>query len=131
MCAQRDVAADTTKPSESTEYCSLELPGMECTDAKEPNDTQAAAVAASGTVTDLRICAADEDWFSSAAGGTVRIEFTHSNGDLDLEAYDASGSKVGSSTSTNDSEEVTVPAGGSVRVFGYNGAKNSYTLTAP
>jgi len=130
-CPQRDVAADTEATHEGTAFCSLELPGATCTDAKEPNNTRTAAVAVSGTVSDLRICAADEDWYSSAAGGTVKITFSHADGDLDMESYDASGAKVGSSAGTSDSEEVTVPAGGSVRVFGYNGAKNAYTLTAP
>jgi hypothetical protein len=132
-CAQRDVASDTEAAPVATPYCTVELGGgtPACTDAREPNDTQATAKAAAGTLTGLQICASDDDWHSFAAGGTVRIEFTHSAGDLDLVAHDASGGRVAASEGTSDSEQVTVPAGGSVRVFGFNGAKNTYRLIAP
>ncbi|HEU0029927.1 MAG TPA: hypothetical protein VFQ53_04785 [Kofleriaceae bacterium] len=132
-CTQRDVASDTEATVGATAYCSLDLGGStpECTDAKEPNNTQAQAKPAAGTVEGLQICAGDEDWHSIAAGGTVRIEFQHASGDLDLVAFDASGTRVGASEGTSDTEQVTVPAGGSVRVFGYNGARNAYRLVAP
>jgi hypothetical protein len=131
-CAQRDVASDTESPPEATAYCTIDLGGgtPTCSDAREPNDNRTAARPATGTVADLQICAADEDWHSFAAGGDVTVEFTHANGDLDIEAYNASGTKVDTSAGTGNSEVVTVPAGGSVRVFGYNGAKNSYRLIA-
>jgi hypothetical protein len=60
----------------------------------------------------------------------VRIEFQHADGDLDLHAFDANGTRVGQSEGTANSEQVTVPAGGSVRVFGFNGARNTYRLIA-
>ena len=41
----------------------------------------------------------------------------------------ANGTKVGSSQSTSNSEQVSVPAGGTVRVYGYSGARNAYKLT--
>ena len=128
-CPQRGVAADTVVADEATPYCSLSAPAPACTDAMEPNDDRTTAVAATGTVTGLQICAADEDWFKVPAG-VVRIQFVHANGDLDLAAYDANGTRVAVSESTADSEQVTVPAGGSVRVYGYNGARNAYTLVA-
>ena len=130
-CPQRDIAADTIVGSDVTAYCSLAAPAPACTDAAEPNDARTSAVPASGTVEDLQICAADEDWFTIAAGGEVRIEFTSADGDLDLTAYDADGAQVDSSTSTGDEETVTVPAGGSVKVYGYAGARNAYRLIAP
>jgi len=61
----------------------------------------------------------------------VRVEFTHANGDLDVQAFDAAGTRVGASEGTGDVEQVSVPAGGSVRVFGYSGATNTYRLIAP
>ena len=79
----------------------------------------------------LRICPSDEDWYSIATAGTVRVEFTHASGDLDIQAFDASGTRVGASEGTTDVEQVNVPAGGSIRVFGYSGATNTYRLVAP
>jgi hypothetical protein len=61
----------------------------------------------------------------------VRIEFSHAAGDLDLAAFDAAGAPAGVSNGTTNSEQVTVPAGGFVRVFGYNGAQGAYKLIAP
>ncbi len=132
-CAQRDVAVDAEAPVNATAFCTLGLGGgtPSCTDALEPNNTRTAARAVTGSVTALQICASDDDWFSVATAGTVRIAFHHADGDLDLVAFDANGAKVGSSEGTSDSEQVTVPAGGSVHVLGYNGARNSYSLTAP
>jgi hypothetical protein len=132
-CAQRNIAVDAEAPVVATPYCSLELGGgtPTCTDAAEPNNARTGAHAATGTVSGLQICAADDDWYSIAAGGTVRIEFTHSAGDLDMVAFDAGGQQVNASEGTANFEQVTVPAGGSVHVFGYSGARNTYRLIAP
>jgi hypothetical protein len=130
-CPQKNVAADTIATVEETAYCELDAGGgtPACTDAQEPNDSRGTAKPATGTIANLQVCAADEDWFKVTAGGTVKIEFVHANGDLDMEAYDANGTKVGSSQSTSNIEQVSVPAGGSVRVYGYSGARNAYKLT--
>jgi hypothetical protein len=132
-CPQRNVASDTVAVTGSTEYCELETGGgtPSCTDAQEPNDGRTNARAVSGTVSNLQVCAADEDWYKLAAGGNVKIEFVHANGDLDMAAYDANGTRTDTSESTSNVEEVTVPAGGTVRVFGYSGARNAYKLIAP
>ena len=132
-CSQRNVSADTVAPLAATAYCSLQSGGGggSCTDAFEPDNSRGTAHAASGTTNGLAICAADDDGYSIAGGGTVRIEFTHANGDLDLEAYDSAGNRVGQSNGTQNTEQVTVPAGGTVRVFGFAGAVNTYKLIAP
>jgi hypothetical protein len=131
-CAQRDVASDTEAAFSGTAFCSLGSGGGgTCTDPMEPNDSQGTAKPVSGTVDGLQVCAGDSDWYSSAAGGTVRIEFTHAMGDLDMAAYDATGSQIATSQGTSDSETVQVPAGGFVRVYGYNGATNTYRIVAP
>jgi hypothetical protein len=132
-CPQKDVAADTEAAREGTAYCSLDNGGgtPACTDAKEPNNSRSAAVLATGTIADLQVCAADDDWFTSAAGGVVKIAFTHADGDLDLEAFDASGGRLPGSAGTGNTEQVTIPAGGFVRVFGFSGARGPYTLTSP
>ena len=129
-CSQRDVPSDTDGAPPATPFCELDTtPTPTCTDSLEPNNSQAAAKAATGTVSGLKVCAGDDDWIK--ASGTVKIDFTHSAGDLDIEAYDAAGTKVGASAGTSNTETVTVPAGGFVHIFGYSGAQNSYTLTAP
>jgi len=97
----------------------------------EPNDSQGTAKPVSGTVDGLQICQGDADYFSIAAGGDVRIEFTSANGDLDMIGFDASGTQVAQSETTSDSETVTVPAGGFVRIYGYSGASNTYKIIAP
>ncbi len=133
-CGQRAVAADTESSHEGGDWCSLDNGGGGggggggCTDALEPNDSRAAAKTVSGTVADLRICAADEDWLRVTGAATVRIEFTHGAGDLDLVAYDAAGAQVATSAGTGNSEQVSVPAGGTVKVFGYNGAQGGYRV---
>jgi hypothetical protein len=104
----------------------------ECSDAQEPNDGQADATALrSEPQSDLSICPGDSDWFAVAAGGQVRIEFSHAGGDLDLAAFDASGAKMAVSDGTSDSETVAVPAGGAVRVYGYEGATSTYRIVVP
>ena len=65
-------------------------------------------------------------WLKVTAASTVRIEFSHAEGDLDLVAYDAAGAQVGQSAGTGNTEQVTVPAGGTVKVHGYNGAQAAY-----
>jgi hypothetical protein len=132
-CSQRNVASDTVAVTDATQYCQLETGGgvPSCTDAQEPNDGRTNARAVTGTVSNLQVCAADEDWFKIAAGGTVKIEFVHANGDLDMAAYDANGTRTMVSETTANNEQVTVPAGGTVRVYGYSGARNAYKLIAP
>ncbi|MEZ4366838.1 MAG: hypothetical protein R2939_11185 [Kofleriaceae bacterium] len=133
-CAQRGVAMDTETDHAATPWCELAAddgPATACTDAREPNDTRAQAQAATGTIAALRVCAGDVDWHRIEAAGTVRIEFSHAAGDLDLTGYDASGAVVAQSAGTGDSEQVAVPAGGYVRVFGYGGAVGDYRLIAP
>lgn len=132
-CPQRGVASDTDAAAVATPYCELELGGgtPACSDAREPNDSRTAAQPATGTLDGLKICTSDDDWHRITTAGAVTIEFRHTDGDLDLQAFDANGTRVAASEGTGDSERVVVPAGGSVRVFGFNGARNTYRLIAP
>ena len=128
-CAQRGVASDTVASTPATDFCALGGATSGCTDAFEPNDSQAAAKSAPvGTTSGLRICGGDEDWFAISGARTVTITFTSSAGDLDMAAYDASGTQLSISQGTSDSEQLSVPAGSTVRVYGYNGATNTYAL---
>ncbi len=130
-CPQRGVARDTIADIDQTAFCSLGSGGSgACTDRFEPNDSRATATTVGvGTQADLRVCSGDRDWFKSTTARTVRIAFRHADGDLDLAAYDAAGARVGQSAGTGDTEQVNVPAGGTVEVLGYNGATGGYSLT--
>ncbi len=128
-CAQRAVAHDTIAESEATPYCSLQAGGGTCTDAFETNDTLATArTIAPGTYTDLQICAGDRDVFRTATARTIRVTFHHAEGDLDAVAYDAGGARLATSQGSGDSEQLAVPAGGAIEIYGYGGATNRYTL---
>jgi hypothetical protein len=68
------------------------------------------------------------------SGDFVRIDFTHSLGDVDLKLYNSSGSQVGSSTGTTNVENISLQNRSEgwyyAQVYGYNGATNpAYTLT--
>jgi hypothetical protein len=130
-CAQRSVASDTAADSAATPFCELDGGGGggACTDALEPNEDRGSAKAVAGQQ-NLKICAGDVDWLKPGAG-LVKITFTHADGDLDLAAFDAGGAQVATSQGTGNSESVTVPAGGTVKVYGYSGAQGAYHLTAP
>jgi len=80
-----------------------------------------------------------EDYYqfvtSATSGSThrVAIEFTHANGDLDMELLDEFGGLIDYSESTTDNEEISLdglPAGTYyVSVYGWQGAQNDYSLT--
>jgi hypothetical protein len=131
-CTQRAVAADTERTPGWTNICQLGTPssgGGACTDAMEPNNSAGAARSvANGTHGNLKICAGDVDFFVVPQGGVVKITFSHAAGDLDLEAFNAAGASIGKSEGTTDTEQMTVPAGGKVKVYGYDGATGSYSL---
>lgn len=132
-CSQRDVSNDTVADSDAVAWCDIAggSTSPDCTDSYEPNNnpTEAAAVD-NGTFTGLKICEGDEDYYEISASGdfTVRIEFTHSAGDLDMALYQGS-TEIEKSQSTNDVEELSGSAGTYVlRVYGYNGATGDYKL---
>lgn len=132
-CSQRDVAADSERAHGWTAFCSLPAEGgapAGCSDAHEPNEAAAAAPAlGAGSYPDLAICAADADWFEITATGTVRIDFSHAEGDLDLAAYDGGGNRLETSQSVNDGESLSVAAGSFVQVYGWQGATAAYSLS--
>ncbi len=113
-------------------------------DSYEDNDTFAAAkdlgaLTSAQTVTGL-VMADSADWFkfSMAGAGTssdfVRINFTNSQGNLALELYDASGTRLSSANTTSNSELISLSgrAAGTyyVRAYGVSGALSpSYSLT--
>jgi len=106
-------------------------------DPFEPNDRwQEAAVLTPGTYEGAGITVNDRDWFriDAPVGALVRfqIDFTHSDGDLDVEMYEGN-TKVDSATSTNNQETVDATWSGEkplfVKVYGYREAEGAYTIT--
>ena len=105
-------------------------------DGYEDNDAEgAAATVAAGSHTGLMVCSGDDDFFRfevpAGSGLDVSIGFDHAEGDLDLALY-RDGDSVDTSASVSDAEQVSASGGGSyvVRVYGYQGAQGSYSLSA-
>lgn len=105
-------------------------------DSFEENDSRSeASLVGTGSYPDLECNDNDYYKIEVPANGslTVKIEFKHSEGDLDMRLYSPSNSKIAGSESTSNEETVSktgLSAGNYyVRVFGYNGAKASYDLT--
>jgi hypothetical protein len=119
-------------------------PAAPADDAYENNDSFGAAynlgtLTTTRTISGLRM-ADSQDWFRftmNGAGTTadyVRINFTHSQGDVDLELYNASGSRLRIANGVSNSETISLSGLGAgtyyVKVYGYNGAQNpNYSLT--
>ena len=78
------------------------------------------------------LCSGDEDWFLIDATGelTVRIDFDHASGDLDIEAVGYDGAVLDRSTSVQNEETVSATGPFFVRVYGYRGAASPYTINA-
>jgi hypothetical protein len=134
-CAQRAVAEDTVDAARAaTPFCSLDsvTPNTSGCDATAGATRSAATAIAPGATRMARVCASDEDWYriDATRSVTVRISFTHSAGDLDMQAVAADGRVLSSSDGTANTESVTATGPFYVRVHGYNGAANAYTITA-
>ena len=111
-------------------------------DTGEDDDTRTTARSMSGTAFDGTICPGDDDFVRFSVSGPSNVQlfitFDDSMGDLDLELYGPTGSIVGSSRGTGDTEsiDVDVTATGTyvARVYGFRDAAGDYlgelTLTA-
>jgi len=106
-------------------------------DPFEQNDTAATAAALAAGTYNGKVCGGDDDFytFNLNVGDTVNavINFTSSNGDLDLQLLNPAGAVVASSTSAISNTETvnhvaTVAGRFVLRVFGYQGAVNTYQL---
>ncbi len=110
-------------------------------DMYEPNDSISAATSISSlplSQSNLSIhTTTDYDFFAVAmtSGATYwyNISFTHSNGDLDMELMDSSGTQLGSSAGTSNTEAIsytpTTNMTGYLDVYGWGSATNTYALT--
>lgn len=137
-CAQRDVQEDTiTGRGASVRWCARSgggstMPPAAGCDPDGGDDTIARArPLARGTTIEARICASDVDFYridGGTAGAEVVVRFRHASGDLDIQALRADGSVIAESAGTSDEERVRGSGIFYVRVFGYGGAQNSYSI---
>jgi hypothetical protein len=123
---------------------SFETPASALPDRFEVNDTRATAtdlrtVAGRLNVADLSIhSSTDRDFyqFTTTAVGTsahyVDVLFAHTNGDIDVRLLDSAGVTLAASAGTSNSERLSLQGRGAgtymIEVFGYSGARNSYSL---
>lgn len=107
-------------------------PVGDCDPAGGDDTVARATVLAPGASVSARICADDVDVYRVEAGAetvTVTLTFRHSDGDLDLQAIREDGSVLTQSAGTSDQEQLSATGTFYVRVFGYSGAQNAYTIT--
>lgn len=139
-CPWADVPQDSFSQREVADFCGAEVvdpvepdpiepppadPPDAC-DALGQDDSREAALPLT-TAVDGEICTGDEDWYFVEAGA-VSVTFEHANGDLDLESVDVEGRRVGSSTSVDNEERLSHTGPFYVRVYGYSGAANTYSI---
>jgi hypothetical protein len=106
-------------------------------DPEEPNDSPDSAVGiVAGESVLARICEGDVDWYMLTVpeghSASVRILFTHADGDLDLRVWRGQ-VNVASSQSERDLEDFSAPVVDEIRtylveVYGYNGALGPYSI---
>lgn len=139
-CPQRATQNDVIVATASADYCDIAdgaPPTGGCSDdGYEDNDTAGAAQSIDSSAGDLMVCSGDDDFFRvtvpSGATTEVRIDFEHDEGDLDMHIYDSTGEDLlRTSTSVGDQEILSVQGPGTylVRVYGYQGAQASYSLS--
>lgn len=121
--------------------CDTNGGGQTCTNAYEPNETQAAAATlTNGTAVSAAIATSgDVDFFKITTSTTTNNVFNlagPSGVDFDLVIYNSAGTQIGSGAGSTATESVTLngQAAGTyyAKVFGYNNAVSAtcYTLTA-
>lgn len=105
---------------------------------EENDDFVSAAPLDAGEYPDLRLLAADDDWYAVevCVGGTLTfdVRFIDADGDIDLTAYDADERRLGGSASSTDDEQYVyvndgdAPAMIHIRIFGFGNAENDYAV---
>jgi hypothetical protein len=141
-CSQRGVSDDTILDTTEISWCAVDGAGGgnggnggNCADdGYEDNDSPNAASSLSGTShSGLMVCSGDDDYYTVSVGSggiSVSVAFDNDDGDLDMELWRGS-EKLGTSQSVGDSEELNASGAGTytVRVYGYSGAQNAYSLS--
>jgi hypothetical protein len=109
-----------------------------CTeDSYEPDSWAAPWALVSGTYSDLSLCAGNDDhWRIDVRPGMhvlIRTEFNHAIGDVDITLHRMDNSQIDISDGVTNVEELRYTATAEesllLRVYGYAGVTNSYSLT--
>jgi len=118
-------------------------PIPDCNDGFEPNNIPVQAAPLGPGVHEANICDIDdEDHYAIAlqTGGSLQatIQFSHSEGDIDVHLTDQNGKQLDSSTSTQDQEDVELASAGAagpyyLRIYPFQGGtepdRQVYTVT--
>ncbi len=139
-CSQRNTPNDVANADLTADvaFCSLPEDGNASCDYGTNNSIAMAATLTSQQV-QTKVCGGgDNDYYKVYVQNgrtlTVNVTFTHSAGDLDVELLSSAGARLHASEGTTGTETVTksgLTAGYYyVRVFGYDGASNSYSIAA-
>ena len=135
------VSTDSETSHEWTAFCALgsivdpepDPADAECSDG---NDTFSTAEEIGVDDSRGRICSGDEDFFTFTTTGagvvTLSLSFRNADGDLELALLDAAQTSLRSSTTTGDTETISLrlqPGTYVARVYGHNGADNLYELS--
>lgn len=105
---------DICDPNEDCDTCYMDCGVCACApDGFEPNggSSSATPIAPATDYCDLSICSGDVDWFAFDVNGTtdVTLDFTHAEGDLELEIFSSiTVTYVTGSYSGDDDESVTL-----------------------
>jgi hypothetical protein len=147
-CSQRDVAEDTVDAERAaTAFCELGIDPVDPTDPVDPDPTdpdpidagcdpvgggsfETASTLNYNQLTSARVCEGEDDWYrvDSTSEVTVRVEFSHAEGDIDFELVGLDGESIVVSQEVTDFEEASAGGPFYVRVYGYAGAANAYTI---
>jgi hypothetical protein len=105
------------------------LPEVGCDDMGAHHDIASALSIGAGEQMPGRICDLP-DFFRVGGSGTrtVTVSFDHATGDIDVVATDEAGTEVARSDSATDREELTVPGGSYLQVYGFDGAMGPYII---
>lgn len=122
--ARNDYSISVTLPSDAPEPG----PGTDGDGSRDGAPTLAAGNAVEGSID----AGDDIDFYRvDAVAFTATLAFAHADGDLDLELIDGDGVRIARSQGTSDTETIAHSGAGPtwLRVYGYGGAINDYTLS--
>lgn len=108
--------------------------GSDCAGGAQRSE---AATLAAGDTPGLSVCSGRDSFFSldlvKGQQAQIRVDFTHAEGDIDIQLLDAAGTVLASSESVANSEAVahtaTVDGAHILRIYGYNGAENTVSVS--
>lgn len=132
-CSGKAFVGDTeTTRGRETSSCDAPPPVSDACDPEgDDGSIEVATLLEEGASIRSRVCEDDVDYYRVDAGDeevTVIVSFRHVEGDLDVEAVDERDAVLSRSWSSSDEERVSGTGTFFVRVHGYAGSSNAYTI---